>query len=350
MGSTKYDWTDKTKSGLSKEEYDALWAEVNAIPAAYDIDDLGDVVITGVADHELLAWDAGTSKWINMTPAEAGLSAIFLALDASNDPITDTLEIAHATAATLVLNDTGGTQIDIASAADRLYFKADSVTKWRYRVTENALEIPLAASAPSGLLTPAVVFYEDTANEMLWAQWKDSTPVTHHAMVARAKRSVMDMTAGSAALSGATKVVIGANTDVGAVRFTEAGGNQSAVWSFARPVDWDYGKIRITVYWTNYNANVTGNHYWPQRLIGCAAGEHLAATQTCNGIIAGAQTTAGLNNSSLVGTTVIDAGAASTLTGEEVFFYRIQRQPGHGSDSSSADWEVIHVKAELITT
>ncbi len=85
MGATKYDWTDKTKTGLSKEEFDALWTEVNAIPAAYDIDDLGDVVITSVADHELLTWDAGTSKWINRTPAEAGLDAIYEALGHDHD-------------------------------------------------------------------------------------------------------------------------------------------------------------------------------------------------------------------------------------------------------------------------
>jgi hypothetical protein len=32
MGSTTYDWTDKTKTGLAKEEFDALWTAVNAIP------------------------------------------------------------------------------------------------------------------------------------------------------------------------------------------------------------------------------------------------------------------------------------------------------------------------------
>ncbi len=85
MGETKYDWTDKTKTGLSKEEFDALWTAVNAIPVAYDIDDLDDVVIAAPADHELLAWDTGTSKWINMTPTEAGLDAIYEALGHDHD-------------------------------------------------------------------------------------------------------------------------------------------------------------------------------------------------------------------------------------------------------------------------
>jgi hypothetical protein len=38
------------------------------------IDDVGDVTITSVADNELLAYDNSSSKWINQTPTEAGLS------------------------------------------------------------------------------------------------------------------------------------------------------------------------------------------------------------------------------------------------------------------------------------
>jgi hypothetical protein len=38
------------------------------------INDLSDVVITGTpADNEILAYDTGTSKWINQTAAEAGI-------------------------------------------------------------------------------------------------------------------------------------------------------------------------------------------------------------------------------------------------------------------------------------
>lgn len=41
-----------------------------------DLDDIGDVVITGpIADNEVLAYDTGTSKFINQTAAEAGISA-----------------------------------------------------------------------------------------------------------------------------------------------------------------------------------------------------------------------------------------------------------------------------------
>lgn len=40
------------------------------------LDGLSDVVITAVADNELLAYDNGSSKWINQTPAEAGLAGL----------------------------------------------------------------------------------------------------------------------------------------------------------------------------------------------------------------------------------------------------------------------------------
>ena len=39
-----------------------------------DLNDLDDVVISTPADNELLAWDNGSSKWINQTAAEASLA------------------------------------------------------------------------------------------------------------------------------------------------------------------------------------------------------------------------------------------------------------------------------------
>jgi hypothetical protein len=40
------------------------------------LDGLSNVVISSVANNELLAWDTTTSKWINQTPAEAALCAL----------------------------------------------------------------------------------------------------------------------------------------------------------------------------------------------------------------------------------------------------------------------------------
>ena len=51
-----------------------------------DLNDLDDVVITGTpADNEVLAWDNGSSKWINQTPTEAGLPAMAVSAVAAAD-------------------------------------------------------------------------------------------------------------------------------------------------------------------------------------------------------------------------------------------------------------------------
>jgi hypothetical protein len=211
------------------------------------------------------------------------------------------------------------------------------------------LELPCPASQPSGFENGRVAFYQVEGDDQLWAFWKESGGGNHHAAVARGKRTIVSLAPGVATLTGtASYEVIGANTDISAVRFPN-GSTNTAAWSFARPYDWDYGTLKVTVWWTNYDANVSGNHYWPQRLVGCATGEHLAAAQTCATWIAGAQTTAGLNDSSKIGVTEI-SGSPQTLTNEEWFTYRIQRQGAHGSDTSGQPWEVIMITVELSTT
>lgn len=41
-----------------------------------NLDDIGDAVITSVADNEVLAYDSSSTNWINQTPAEAGLAEV----------------------------------------------------------------------------------------------------------------------------------------------------------------------------------------------------------------------------------------------------------------------------------
>lgn len=41
-----------------------------------DLNDVTDITITAVADNELLAYDSGTSEWINQTASEVGLATI----------------------------------------------------------------------------------------------------------------------------------------------------------------------------------------------------------------------------------------------------------------------------------
>ena len=68
-------------SALSFTEMDSNFGNLNTDKleniTAENIGDLSDVVQTGTpADNELLAYDTGTSKWINQTAAEAGLSGL----------------------------------------------------------------------------------------------------------------------------------------------------------------------------------------------------------------------------------------------------------------------------------
>jgi hypothetical protein len=323
MGAKVYTWTPETELGFLNDELDSLWTQVN----------------TNETDIAAL-------------PTQSENDNRYLKLDASNDPITADLEIAHASSPSLTLYDTSDSTYKTQLKQDSADFKilVNGTQKIRYRAADHAVELPIAQSEPGSLLTSSVTFYEDSANEMLWAQWKDDTPTTHHAPIARAKRSVVSLGAGEAVItSGASHVAIGANTDISAVRFPN-NATETAIWSFTRPPDWDYGKIQVTVYWMNYDNNVTGNHYWPQRLVGCATGEHTATTQTCATWISGAQTTAGLNDSSKIGETTIAMGTNNTLTGEDFFTYRIQRQGANGADTSGQPWEVVHITVEMIST
>lgn len=55
----------------SGEATGLIWAA----PSVASINDITDVVITGVADNEVLTYDNATSKWINETLAEADIAA-----------------------------------------------------------------------------------------------------------------------------------------------------------------------------------------------------------------------------------------------------------------------------------
>jgi len=69
------------------------------------IDDLGDVVITSVADNEVLAFNNGTGQWINQTAAEAGLATASHTHTASD--VTDFSEAVDDRAAALIQDGTG---------------------------------------------------------------------------------------------------------------------------------------------------------------------------------------------------------------------------------------------------
>ena len=65
-----------TSSGVYVWTAGDVWEDILGLGGASNLGELGDVEIDGTpADHELLAWDDGSSKWINMTAAEAGLES-----------------------------------------------------------------------------------------------------------------------------------------------------------------------------------------------------------------------------------------------------------------------------------
>ena len=76
-------WINNTlaEAGISATGHTHTLSEITdagtlaGLNAVADIDDITNVVITTPADNEVLAWDTGSSKWINQTAAEAGLAA-----------------------------------------------------------------------------------------------------------------------------------------------------------------------------------------------------------------------------------------------------------------------------------
>ena len=111
------DLGDVTISGLADNDflmYDTgttQWLNIDIatasalIAAAIDLNDLADVVITGTpADNELLAWDTGSATWINQTATEAGLAAL------SHSHVWDSDLTATATNNYLRGDGAGGTE------------------------------------------------------------------------------------------------------------------------------------------------------------------------------------------------------------------------------------------------
>jgi len=66
--------TDVTVTLTMEGDYDSRFT-INVLSSAFDLDRLSDVTVTSPADNELLAYDAGSGKWINQTPEEAGILA-----------------------------------------------------------------------------------------------------------------------------------------------------------------------------------------------------------------------------------------------------------------------------------
>jgi len=66
--------TDVTVTLTMEGDYDSRLT-INVLSSAFNLDRLSDVTISSPADDELLAYNAGSGKWINQTPGEAGILA-----------------------------------------------------------------------------------------------------------------------------------------------------------------------------------------------------------------------------------------------------------------------------------
>jgi hypothetical protein len=101
--------------------------------AAGTLDDLSDVTITSVADNELLAYNSGTSEWINQTPAEAGFATVATSGAYSDLSGTPTIPAAAANA-TITLSagtdlTTGGDFTTNQSANETITFNHADITR-----------------------------------------------------------------------------------------------------------------------------------------------------------------------------------------------------------------------------
>ena len=95
-------------SGTSK------WTNQTPAEASIDVSDLADTTITSVADNEVLAYDNSSSKWINQTAAEAGLITSIPPLavtglsDATITSVADNEVLAYDNGSSTWINQTAG--------------------------------------------------------------------------------------------------------------------------------------------------------------------------------------------------------------------------------------------------
>jgi len=66
--------TDVTVTLTMEGDYDSRLA-IHVLSSAFDLDRLSDVTISSPSDNEMLVYDAGSGKWTNQTPEEAGVLA-----------------------------------------------------------------------------------------------------------------------------------------------------------------------------------------------------------------------------------------------------------------------------------
>lgn len=110
-----------TSQGDKKAKLNEMIAAINASTALDTLAELTDVTITDVADNELLAYDNGSSEWINQTPSEASLEPAISKNTAFNKNFGasagDVPDIASALAVSSIVETDGSSELITASKA-----------------------------------------------------------------------------------------------------------------------------------------------------------------------------------------------------------------------------------------
>jgi len=128
-------------SGTSK------WINQSPTEASIDVGDLADTTITSVADNEVLAYDNSTSTWINQTAAEAGLAT-------SGHNHTGTYEPASAAIQTHIGNADKHREIDDAATGTTDLWSASKINT----VTSgNTTSISTNTTAIAAIADPVVM-------------------------------------------------------------------------------------------------------------------------------------------------------------------------------------------------
>jgi hypothetical protein len=324
MGETKYDWTDKTKTGLSKEEYDALWVASNANET--DI---------GAHDHDATyvkkAGDAMTGTlWAN-----------------AEDDTPNVVVQAETNPDVWWIDETDGDYRSILRQANANFdYYNNGVRRMRYQAASDVLELPCPASQPSGLESGRVSFYQVEADNQLWAYWKAPGGGSKHAMVAAKYRTELSGSAGAAGLSGGSTIATTYNMPM--VTMPD-GATTTATWSWMIPTDWDTGQVQLQVFWGN-NGAVTGNHATYHSMSAWNDGsDYVTPSGHLSMIGTGLALITGLNDSGKIGQSNYNAASVQSLGNYKFITYRIQRNGADGNDTSTSAFQVIMIRVKLVT-